>query len=181
MRGRLLARSLRRNRQLLDDQDYQRELMRLLRRNGLIPPIAGAAANLMAGLASEATQPALGVAAVNLFPTSGNPLVLNTPGQLPATPWALAFAYVQEITGITSLATCTVNISQIAGATTTQIGGGVSVNQAAGAGPIDASFYMGLVSGAAQRLTATATLSAGTGTPQNSAVLPSIFGALSFL
>lgn len=181
MRGRFLARSLRKHPELYKDLEFQREIRRLLLRNGIVFPISGAAANLMAGLASQTANVALTVAAANLYPVSGNPLVLQTPGQLPALPWALAFAYVQEITGITAAATCTVNISQLAGATVTQIGGGVSVNQAAGAGPIDAGIYLGLVSGQAQTLTATAILSAGTGTVTNTAALPSIFGALSFL
>jgi hypothetical protein len=180
MRGGILARHLRlRQREALKDPEYQRELMRLLRRNGLIPPIAGGAINLMGGLASQTATVALTTGVVNLFPVSGAPLVLQPGGQPPAgIPWGLAFAYVQEVTGVSAGATCTVKIQD---QVPTTLGSGIGVNQGAASGPIDSSLYLGLVNPASQTITATAQLSSGTGTVANAAGTESLLGVLSFL
>lgn len=145
-------------------------------------PIRGGAVNLMAGLTSQTGTVALSTSTVFLFGTAGAPLVLNTPQYAPSpVPWGIAFAYIQETVGISAAATMTVAINGVQNGVSTQIGAAISINQAASAAPVDTTMAMGLVSGPTTEITCTATLSAGTGTVQNSATAPSILGVLSMI
>lgn len=159
---------------VLSDPDRLARLVKILR-----DPIAGGAANLLAGVTTATAGVALTTAAASLF--GSNPLVLSTPvpqPQLP-NPWGLAFCQVPDFTAIAAGASVTTNLYY--GQLGTQIAQTVDNNQGASSATVGGCFLIGLIPPAGTTISAASVLSSGTGTAAAAAGSPLILGALSFV